>query len=312
MCRIVYSPASIFAAILATLAATFACGDEVAGFDPVKEIAAADSPPKLNRVYSRLFLKADWKAIDELKRHDHDGIALQAAWEEVRRSIPLEEPKRNGKKVPRLDAKKVQRFVGFVEGRLKVLPPPWWEDLLARARAERSIKGGELLTADTQRYAYLYQENPVGPKERSTVMAPFEVGIGDYQSGKSLVVSLNNKSLKVPVENLPWGVNAWPIGKNRYVAALYSAMSPYHKIICIDAEDQSVIWKSRVWGEFSNKSRQGVALPHLVDARLSGDRLLIFGVTGDVIYLEGFSVSEGKNLFRFSSTYPAEIEEGKK
>jgi len=298
--------------LLASLISAVASGEEPGPFDPVSEIAAADSGPKLNAVYSRLLLKADWKTIDELKGHDHDGIALQAAWEEVRRSIPQEGPKRLGEKAPLLDAKKTQRFIGFVEGRLKVVPPPFWEDLLLRARAERRIKWDEVLTTDLKRYLYLLQENPVGQDGKRIVMAPFDLSIDEYKQGTSIEVTLDKKTLTVPLTNAPWGINAWPLGKNRYVVALISSISPHHEIICINGADQSVVWKSQVWGESLGPFRSGWSPAHFVDARLSGDRLLIFGVTFDRIYIEGFSVADGKNLFRFSSGNPYEIPEKKK
>jgi hypothetical protein len=295
-----------------SLISALVSGEEPKAFDPVAEIAAADSGPKLNAVYSRLFLKADWKTIDELKGHDHDGIALQAAWEEVRRSIPLEGAKRLGEKAPLLDAKKTQRFIGFVEGRLKVTPPPFWEDLLLRARAERRIKWDEVLTTDLKRHLHLLQEIPVSQDGKRTVMVPFDLGVDESKQGTSIDVTLDKKTFAVPLTNAPWGINAWPVGKSRCVVALISSISPNHEIICIDGADQSVAWKSRVWGETVGPIRSGWSPAHFVDARLSGDRLLIFGVTFDRIYIEGFSISDGKNLFRFSSGNPQEIIEKKK
>lgn len=302
-----------FLGLLAFFNSSLANADEPKPFNPVAEIAAADSGPKLNAVYSRLFLKADWKTIDELKGHDHDGIALQAAWEEVRRSIPQEGPKRLlGERAPLLDAKKTHRFIGFVEGRLKVTPPPFWEDLLRRARAERRIKWDEVLTTDLKRYLYLLQENPIGQDGKRNVMAPFDLSVDEFKQGTSLEVEIDKKTLTVPLTNAPWGINAWPVGRNRYVVALVSSISPHHEIICIDGGDQSVVWKSRVWGETLGPIRSGWSPAHFVDARLSGDRLLIFGVTFDRIYIEGFSIADGKNLFRFSSGNPQEIIEKKK
>jgi hypothetical protein len=61
--------------------------------------------------------------IKTIEKTAPDGIALRAAWEEVLRSFPtgIQE------KETSLDVRLLSRFLGFLEGRLRVTVPASWE-----------------------------------------------------------------------------------------------------------------------------------------------------------------------------------------
>ena len=78
------------------------------------------------------------KSLDEvmrLKTNDDDNLAVFAAWEQMRRSIPKTD------QMNRIDMVSASRFLGFVEGRFGIQTPAFWDDaiLFSRARSPRDI-----------------------------------------------------------------------------------------------------------------------------------------------------------------------------
>src|SRR5438552_7670893 len=67
--------------------------------------------------YRVLFDAVGIEALRQLKADPHDTIALQAAWEQVQRSFP-----ENESPTP-VQAAKIERFLGFLEGRGRVQIP---------------------------------------------------------------------------------------------------------------------------------------------------------------------------------------------
>ena len=90
-------------------------------------VAQVKDPQFLRKLYTDLLGKASPGYLGKLQQDPHDGIALMAAWQWVRNSIP-DTTKSDADwtgPVGRLDRAAVHRFVGFVEGRLKVPVPDW-------------------------------------------------------------------------------------------------------------------------------------------------------------------------------------------
>src|SRR5262249_23852158 len=90
----------------------------------------APYPHQARARYARLFKEAGSEGIRKLKLHPNAGAALRAAWEEVRLTLPEEEQHR----AVRPDPQRLQRFIGFVEGRLPVEAPDWWVKTLPEAQ----------------------------------------------------------------------------------------------------------------------------------------------------------------------------------
>ena len=56
--------------------------------DLVEKVRQAEDPVELRDVYKKACGSASREELDRLKTCRHPGIAIQAAWEEVRRTIP--------------------------------------------------------------------------------------------------------------------------------------------------------------------------------------------------------------------------------
>src|SRR5439155_9296246 len=91
------------------------------------------SGPGAAKGYRTLFKKVGPDGIRRLQAHPGDGIAIQAAWEEVTLTVPEKEPAQ----VVRPNRHKLDWFLGFLEGRARVKAPQWWSEMLLDSRANR-------------------------------------------------------------------------------------------------------------------------------------------------------------------------------
>lgn len=81
------------------------------------------------------------KQLQELKSHSDTTLALHAAWEEVKRSVRvplikevLDDPEfENPESMAKIGRAAADRFLGFVEGRLRLSPPDWWQKSFYKA-----------------------------------------------------------------------------------------------------------------------------------------------------------------------------------
>lgn len=71
--------------------------------------------------------------LSTLLTHPNDGIAIQAAWQEVVVTIPEKE----GDQAFRPDRENLNWFLGFLEGRARIEPPKWWARSLLDCHANR-------------------------------------------------------------------------------------------------------------------------------------------------------------------------------
>jgi hypothetical protein len=78
----------------------------------VQAVLAADTPAVAAERYGDLFNSLTTEGLKKLQTHSSDTIAIQAAWEEIERRLPL-----NSDSEIRPDRDKLARFLGFLEGR---------------------------------------------------------------------------------------------------------------------------------------------------------------------------------------------------
>jgi hypothetical protein len=98
----------------------------------VQQVLQAKNSLTAGDAYRALFRRAGTEGLRDLQNSKHDGIALRAAWDEVRLTAEGKEPQ---VRVP-VDAGRMHRFLGFVQGRLGVTPPRWWEEVVLSAWAD--------------------------------------------------------------------------------------------------------------------------------------------------------------------------------
>ena len=96
--------------------------------DNLERVIGATSALERQIAIKALFRNATSDQLQQLTTHPDSGIALTAAWHRVLRSVPgvgldhsVEFPS------VRLSSAELDWFVGFVEGRSRIVLPPWWK-----------------------------------------------------------------------------------------------------------------------------------------------------------------------------------------
>jgi len=243
--------------------------------------------------YRKLFAVC-WKAeLETLSTNKNDSIATQAAWEIVTLTVP----EQNGPKAYRPNPKKLQWFIGFLEGRNRIVTPKWWREVVLDARANRrdNIYPGELKKR-------IYHRSDL-----KGVRCP--VGASVTETDKTVTHRHGDDSITLPEELLCradsgalWCNVSCTFTDERCFVAVHDNVGYSHDVACIDRKTGSIVRKSKAcgcwWGGTTGQHHSWVTFV------LSDDgRLFVFGSGSVGFYAHGFDGSNGKTLMRFSSNY---------
>ena len=228
-----------------------------------------------------------------------DGIALQAAWQDVAVTVPEKE----SRSAVRPDHDKLVWFLGFLERRARVRAPKWWAESLleSRAYARDNICPGrssdEDWLADHHKSGLDFVSTP-----RDTMLK---------RDGERIVLQIGPESSPFPAailtENMGKNPNGELLGsvsglitRDRCYVAVHDNTGYPHRLYCIDRSSGKTSWKTKVWGNFwGNLEGQTTAWVSIVE---SEGRVFVFeSSTG--MNVEAFRVADGKTLFRFATTY---------
>ena len=275
----------------------------------VSAVTSAKTALELSAAYASLLRGSDQDTLAELETSSATGLALQAAWEELAQSVPRSpasaiRSERSGSS--RINRVALSRFIGFVEGRLGVRVPNWWEEHLAIARVSQWEEAGLLnvWVRDTGRYGYCEGLLTGNPEELAEIEC---CTAGDISS-----IEVSEKVLSVHVDQSKFHVSR-PNGKKLYVfakkcdnvtaVALVHSVYPSNTLYKIDLRNGTVLWQRKLWCDASPVIRSGDLGFHWSEAVRKDDAIIVFGLRSDVVYIEAFEVSTGMPVFRFSTTY---------
>lgn len=232
----------------------------------------------------------------------NDSVALRAAWERVLRTLP----RTRQKDAVRPDLLELARFLGFLEGRLKLSAPEWWHTALNEVRAWDA----DLMCGPFREDLFPYHATEAGlfpaKKEDPLLMAPNGVEIG--RSGDSLRLTLGRNAVDITEswreadenDNIV-GISA-ALDDERWFLTLHGHSTNAYRLTCLNRRNGAMLWKAVVLGAPPNSGTSGHAF-HRVQVKVDGDRLLLFGYGTFGVYAEGFEAATGRNLFRFSTSY---------
>lgn len=241
--------------------------------------------------YRTLFNKIKPEDIDGLQTQRDDTIAVRAAWQAVVLSVP--EGNVTGGLHPARS--QLNRFLGFLEGRLRIKIPSWWTDAIL----------------DSQAYGIIV------PNTAFRKPPHHEVGLDGLcassntaikQEGSVLMLTVGDESTLIPKGSVertdsstePRDISALMTPSRCYVAVHEDVGYPY-SLTCIDRSTGKELWTSRVratWSGFSNGFHQ-----MRVTLTEQDSRVVVFGCALTGFHLEVFRASDGLALFRFSSSY---------
>lgn len=225
------------------------------------------------------------------------GRAISAAFDRLRRSIP--KPSAGRGRWPR--PRNLNRFLGFLEGRVDATIPTWWTEALLDARASKTESGFLLFGFS--------KPDRVGPPTGSPVLAS-ERDIAATFEKSAILVTIGDKECRIPFETnfRPMLVSTVATDEYAFVSAQDSRSFPY-KVYCIQRAAATVVWSQAVDPDtFPNKEGRGF---HEVELVLRQGHLFIFGIADDVAYIVKLDGSNGRELYLFttSSLVPEQSEE---
>jgi hypothetical protein len=239
--------------------------------------------------FRRLFGHCKDAELAALRTSPDDTIALQAAWEEVRRAG-------RGPQADGGDQGRRSWFLGFLEGRARLRAPAWWRQDLLRWQARRH-----------GRHPYHWAGLDSVYTSRGTALK---------REGGKVVLVAGGASTVVPKGLLKNGkdgrsydnVSALVSGRRCYLAAHADLGFPY-PLTSFDCASGKTVWQAEVWAVGGWQSLGLISThPDMAVAVTEQDgRVIVFG-SGSFAgsYVEAFRASDGTNLFRFGTVHGAD------
>ena len=253
--------------------------------DPVESYVNAVSPLDRSEAEQRLFAAASLGRLRELKAHPHDSVAVRAAWETVSRAADRD-PNKDGEFVGRAE---MQRFLGFVEGRLDIVLSESLEATLLKARHSNGV---------------YFSPEKFYPTERTAAGPTTARGTGAVkdESADTLVLTKGGRSLGVPSDVLGDDLKAGLLfdisGENAFVAT-YSSPCMGYDLKCVSVGSGETRWTAPVRAQtLGIPPSQGF---HVATAQTAGRVVYVVGVCNDAFYVEGFAIEDGRPVMRFST-----------
>jgi len=257
----------------------------------VRAVAEAKTPEEAAKGLTKLFKGADRKKLERLKLVKEDGVAIRAAWAEIASGgFPRKGKQPELGAIQRVDTNAAARFLGFVEGRLAVHIPRWWEE-----GVRDSFDGG-----DGRLFAGEPTESdpPQLPAEK---VIKVEKGVSKLRWGSDTLVLPPDvlESLRQP------RIVSACVTRDTWLLVGCSIAQVSYPLICVDRRSGKTKWRSTVCGESVDAFTSGPSW-HCVSVCCNGDRVFVFGLEGFTAYIEVFDANTGRNILRFASHYLAE------
>lgn len=270
--------------------------------DYLVQMDNASSPAAMGEVYMKLFANRD---LANLRSCENRSIAIEAAWRSY--CISVDQKPHFGMRPIRRDVIGTARFVGFLEGRMSVNVPRWWEQFL-QSPDQHHPKAEVAISA-----------NWITPPNRRSLIPNGNSKIEDTQRGVTFDCSnaLLDWILKSASDRRIAVFDAPP-----YVALISESVRdsvPRMAIILKSSGRESL--RGELWGA-TKKQVYGSTGPKRVDNEyidfaFDGSSVTVFGASSRGVissnkgfvcgsaqfFIEQFSRDTGKPLARFSSTY---------
>lgn len=285
-----------------------------------EKMHTAKTADELATVYGELFTDASNERLTRLKMHRHTGIALQAAWEAVRRTFPkhVSQDQNDKKNNTQIKPEVMAHFLGFVEGRLRVCPPKWWKEGMIDTGYDddsKNIIARKILwiPRPDDFYSLGAGDVPTGPAGTSVVKRRdgLNISVGrdkielSNKVSERVMVYFNSKDTEIGIGGLSsLFIVPVAIDSERFVVAFHAGIGCY-PLLCVSRTTGKILWETSVFGaSWLSSGGLGGGIPESpVGIQVADGVIYIFGFGPHSAYIEAFSLTDGKNLFRFSTSY---------
>jgi hypothetical protein len=287
--------------ILVTLALVAVVGKSVRGEDGLgATLAIIEHPPnvaKLKTAYTDLLKSASPQRLRVLAKQGNDGLALSAAWREAIRSWETETPMHPSGRCA------FERFVGFVDGRLFVEIPEWWEHNVASA-----------VWHSAGNTSFRLERAPMVEASTSAGTVYVANGWSVMKSNDGFELTTRDTRVVVPSGVLErMNISAFapifsPVVDGESVFILIAENIPYHgaELVKLSRTTGKVLWERKVWtgGELTEISIGPAKTAHVIEPRVGRDgKIYAFGTSSLGAYIASFAASDGMPQMRFSTLY---------
>ena len=266
------------------------CSDDSARSDSeqpdAQPVAGTTTPSELAKRTRDRLGDALTQDLDELLVSPDCSTALAAGWRRVLQTTTNPNVRSGGN--ARLEKIAVIRFLGLIEGRLRVSIPSRWERIVLMAG--RQAPG--LVSFDVRPTPPTAVESTEARSATTTL----------HRNNGQWVAQQDGKSWSIPAEDGlgPVDSAAIVIDGNMAYIALYSWPPFPYKIYALEGD--RVLWSSRVFAAGDLMSYTGIGW-HEVTLRVGSHGVTVFGVSGNVAYVEEFDKKTGDPTCRFSTLY---------
>jgi hypothetical protein len=271
----------------------------------VEKIAKASSVKDAALANKALFKTKDRNLIRRLKNVSEKGIAIRAAWEEVafsglkkdvRKIFDREEP------CLAVNPLAAARFIGFVEGKLGIQLPSWWEEAVrAAATWERDEPIYPGKPKETPYHYFDLDGHQIGLPKTMTLEKKGE-GILIRTAKESMVLS---RAIAKEIWTSSLTLSG-SLSKERCILAFHNDIGCSFQLVCLDRTSGKKLWESTVWD--SRQAGGGTGIPQeYVSVLDNGQSVFVFGSSDRCFFIEAFDSKTGRNQFRFASRYWDEL-----
>jgi hypothetical protein len=225
-----------------------------------------------------------------LKHNADPSVALRAAWEEVRATIPEE---RRVRPVT-VDATRLYWFVGFIEGRLNLELPDYWVKGFVRAEAFRR-----------DNVVFHHLDESMYHATKHNLRVPRGTSVENRDSGVELTVGKD--SITIPTrqfeEMVPSALDHLSafLEHSRCYLLAYDGFPSGGTLYCLERASAKIIWTKELWLSSEGGGYSGVSGFHGVSLTKKRDCIYVIGIAESAAYAEVCQAKDGAILFRFAT-----------
>lgn len=250
-----------------------------------------------------------------LRQRRDDSVAIRAAWEVVVRSSS---PGLDNQTDAPLSREEAARFLGFVEGRLHLSLPEWWQEAVLAGKRRGSVVVFELSLDDTPASLTAAESNPFSVSSHS------ERWSVDLSAQDLVVTEIPEVAAvvetRIPSEILglekcmgvgePYGV----IVDRRdgiVMVGIDQGPADFYQVTAIDGESLEKMWSSDIRLRVMGIGGSPRGYRHDNAFVQSESTIYVIGVTVERAYLYGYDPETGEEVFRFETfdTHRMEVHE---
>lgn len=289
---------------------SIAAGEVAAKPTEVEHALAAIERPRrpvdLKNAYRTVFEHASEGKLRELREAKSLPLSLGAAWRAALQCCA------GDRKSPSRAAFAFSRFVGFVDGRLPVQPPEWWERIVAGAMLAGNDGDSVMIRCHPETIAPA--ANIPQPAIPEFIALPKAWSANKVAKGVEL--QMPGSRVVIPT-SIPKDASGWPttveywdilgaVTDGDSVFVVIASADPYRSEILakVSRRGGKVLWERRIWtgGELTGISLSGPRFgrEHIVEPKMGRDgNVYVFGATALGAYIESFSATDGTPQLRF-------------